>query len=201
MKIIIIMLLCLQIPVCAQKRVCLYDSITAHKADMEKWDEHIAKLVRRNKDFGKYKNLKRFHIFYFDNFQSAYISKEEYQDYSFLRKLCFSYDFKRYFLFFKKKHLTLDTYLITPEGEVVGRYFAGHFHPRWAWDDSYIQALGKMYVNNQIDFAFCDGIEFNFRGFVRLRRYLIVQNDTIFVSADTEDLQLIPLEDYKITNN
>lgn len=197
MKIIFfIMLLCLQIPVCAQQRVCLYDSITTHKSDIEKLDEHIAKLIKKDKNLGKYDNLKQFHIFYLDNFQSSYISKEEYQDYSFLKKLCFSYDFKRYFWVFKKKYLSSDTYIITQEGEVIGRYIEGHFLPRWAWDDNYIQALGKMYVNNKIDFAFCDGIEFNFKGLVKLRRYLIVQNDKIFVSADTDDLQLIPLEDY-----
>ena len=195
-KIFVILMLCVQISVEAQQRVCFYDSIIAHKKDIEKLDAHIAKMVKREKTLKDYKDLRQLHIYNLYNSLSSEFSRKDYQDYSFMKKLSFLYSNGKRTWFYKKKLIDSDTYLVTKDGVVVGRFLVDRFCPRWSWDNFYIQEIGKMYSRNQIDFAFCDGINYNFNGLVSTRKYIFVNHDTIFISLDTDKFQLIPLEEY-----
>lgn len=208
--LIIICFLCIQIPLQAQNRICILDSMETHKEDIEKLEEYIFDLSRHNKHLKKYKQLSQFHIFRLSQSENNHIERQEYLDYSFLKRLKFNYTTERRVWYSREKKLfSAVTYLVSPEGEVVGMFDRGVFWPKWYWDSKIINDIVRLFMDNKIDFAFFDAIDSDYINRWNPDRYIFIKEDTVFATGDTfifdekqdtliykDTLRLIPLETY-----
>lgn len=213
--LIIICFLCIQIPLQAQNRICILDSMETHKEEMEQLEEYIFDLSRHNKHLKKYKQLSQFHIFRLSQSENNHIERQEYLDYSFLKRLKFNYTTERRVWYSREKKLfSAVTYLVSPEGEVVGMFDRGVFWPKWYWDSKNINDIVRLFMDNKIDFAFFDAIDSDYINSWNPNRYIFIKEDTVFATGDTfifdekqdtliykDTLRLIPLESYFFDSN
>ena len=195
----------------SQDRICFIDSLDFCKDEIEKLERYnLKKIKRKYPAYRKYSNLKQLHFFMLKNKTNCPITKEEYLDYSFLRKMCFFRTRRHLHRFKRDIFLDAATFVFTPEGKLVGKIRSGFVEPP-NWMEIYNAGdLGRLVAENKISFAFCGGI--------RSRLYTreswenggdmdcVVIEGKIFLlnnldrsslddSANTK-FQLIPLEDF-----
>ena len=135
------------------------------------------------------------------------MTKEEYLDYSFLKKLKFSRS--RNWLW--GKLLDADTFLFTPEGKLVGKIRAGFVEPS-GWLKIYnADELGRLVTENKISFAFNGGNRADLYTNEVFRygtgdMYCVVIDGKIFLlnnlscwpydDSDDTEFRLIPFEEF-----
>ncbi len=138
----------------SQDRICFIDSLDFCKDEIEKLERYnLKKIKRKYPAYRKYSNLKQVHFFWLNNKTNCPITKEEYLDYSFLKKLQFS----RVRTWFWGKLLNADTFLFTPEGKLVGKICFGFVEPLGWLKIFNIDELGRLVAENKISFAFNGG--------------------------------------------
>jgi hypothetical protein len=137
----------------SQDRICFVDSLDFCKDEIEKLERYNLRMLRKNPAYWKYSNLKQLHFFFLKNKTNCPITKEEYLDYSFLKKLKFS----RSRTWFWGKLLNADTFLFTPEGKLVGKICFGFVEPLGWLKIFNADELGRLVAENKISFAFCGG--------------------------------------------
>ena len=166
----------------SQDRICFIDSLEFCKKEIRKLERYNLRKLRRNPAYWKYSNLKQLHFFHLRNKTNCPMTKEEYLDYSFLKKLQFS----RVRTWFWGKLLNADTFLFTPEGKLVGKIRSGFVEPP-NWMEIYNAGdLGRLVAENKISFAFCGGHESSLYTSYAFRycegtMYCIVINGKIFL--------------------
>lgn len=184
-------------------------------------------------------DLKQLRVFQLDcTSKATYITKQEYIDYSFLKKLEFQYSrvninpgrcisqsggrynftsrlkdsvkhgmvYQRTMSFFsrlnplKRKVLSSETFLVNSEGQTIAVRGTRYVNLFPGVGFNYSRQLGKLVLENNIDFAFNHFVEG-----VRTMQFFICMNDTIYVIEDfyeykvEEDLKIVPLEEYILT--
>lgn len=195
----------------SKNEVCFLDSLISCKDEIEKLERfNLKKMQREYPAYREYSDLKQLHFFWLHNKSNCPITKEEYLDYSFLRKMCFFRTRRHLHRFKRDIFLDAATFVFTPEGKLVGKIRSGFVEPP-NWMEIYNAGdLGRLVAENKISFAFCGGI--------RSRLYTreswenggdmdcVVIEGKIFLlnnldrsslddSANTK-FQLIPLEDF-----
>lgn len=141
----------------SQDRICFIDSLDFCKDEIEKLERYNLRMLRKNPAYRKYPNLKQLHFFWLESKTNCSITKEEYLDYSFLKKLHFSRGRLKTSRFRYNHSLYADTFLFTPEGKLVGRICFAFVEPL-DWLDIYnVDDLGRLVAEDKISFAFCGG--------------------------------------------
>ena len=144
---------------CSQDRIGFIDSLDICKDEIEKLEMFNLKKCRdKYHDYRKYSNLIQLHFFCLHNKTNSPITKEEYLDYSFLKKMQFSRVRRKTVWSRSKSLLSTISYLFTPEGKLVGVVRFGFVEdPNWM--EIYNAGdLGRLVVKKKISFAFCGGI-------------------------------------------
>lgn len=137
----------------SQDRICFIDSIDFCKKEIRKLERYNLTKLRFDPAYRKYSKLKQLHFFFLKNKTNCPITKEEYLDYSFLKKLKFS----RSRTWFWGKLLNADTFLFTPEGKLVGKICFGFVEPLGWLKIFNADELGRLVAENKISFAFNGG--------------------------------------------
>ena len=141
----------------SQDRICFIDSLDFCKDEIEKLERYNLRMLRKNPVYRKYPNLKQLHFFWLNNKSNCLITKEEYLDYSFLKKLQFFRERRKNSWFRYNLSLYAITFLFTPEGKPVGIVNAGFVEPSDWLEDYNVDELGRLVVENKISFAFNGG--------------------------------------------
>ena len=179
---------------------------------LKNWKDTISKKIKRKYPaYRKYSNLKQLHFFWLESKTNCPITKEEYLDYSFLKKLHFSRGRLKTSRFRYKFSLLADTFIFTPEGKLVGRIRFAFVEPSDRLDIYNVDDLGRMVAENKISFAFCGGHRSSLYTRDAFRygegdMYFVVKNGKIFllnnlnywpfnVPEDTS-FRLIPFEEF-----
>ena len=114
----------------SQDRICFIDSLDYCKDEIEKLERYnLKKIKRKYPAYRKYSDLKQLHFFMLNNKTNCPITKEEYLDYSFLKKLHFHRGRLKTSWFRYNLFLYADTFLFTPEGKLVGRICMAFVEP------------------------------------------------------------------------
>lgn len=142
----------------SQERICFIDSLDFCKDEIRKLERYNLKKIKRvYPAYRKYSKLKQLHFFWLNNKTNCLITKEEYLDYSFLRKLQFLRE--RLKTSWSRCNLSLyaNTFIFTPEGKLVGKIDRGFVEdPNWM--ECYnADVLGRLVAENKISFAFNGG--------------------------------------------
>ena len=193
----------------SQDRICFIDSLDFCKDEIKKLERFNLKKLRQNPAYRKYPNLKQLHFFLLNNKTCSPITKGEYLDYSFLKKMKFFRQKRKTSIFRSNIFLYADTFLFTPEGKPVGRIRSGFLEPS-DWLIIYnADDLGRLVAENKISFAFCGGVRsllYTSEAFSDVvgDMYCVVINDKIFLlnnlvrsasdNPDDPTFHLLPLE-------
>lgn len=142
----------------SQNRICFIDSLVICKDEIEELERYNLKMMqKRNPVYRQYSDLKQLHFFCLRNKTNSPITKEEYLDYSFLKKLQFSRGKLKTSRFRYKQFLCASTMVFTPEGKLVGMIRCGYVeHPSWMKIYN-AGELGRLVTQNKISFAFSGG--------------------------------------------
>ena len=194
----------------SQDRICFIDSLDYCKDEIEKLERYNLKEFKRvYPAYRKYSNLKQLHFFHLRNKTNCPITKEEYLDYSFLKKLYFSRGSLRRSRPRYNLSLYAITFLFTPEGKMVGKIDFGFVEP-YSLGVYNASELGRLVVENKISFAFNGGNkEYLYTSEVFNNgagdMYCVVIDGKIFLlnnfffdpeNPDGRKLHLLPLEDF-----
>lgn len=143
----------------SQKRICFIDSLEICKDEIEELERYnLKKIQKMFPVYRKYPDLKQLHFFCLHNKTNCPITKEEYLDYSFLKKMQFSRGKLKTSGFRYKQFLIASTFVFTPEGKLIGKIRAGFVEdPNWmeVYD---VGDLGRLVAENKISFAFSGGL-------------------------------------------
>ena len=156
---IILYLFAISMTTYSQNRICFTDSLDICKDEIEELERfNLKKMKKLFPVYRKYSNLKQLHFFCLHNKTNCPITKEEYLDYSFFKKMQFSRGKLKTSRFRYKQFLIASTLVFTPEGKLVGK-IRGGFVEDPNWMECYNAGdLGRLVADNKISFAFCGGI-------------------------------------------
>ena len=142
----------------SQDRICFIDSLDYCKDEIEKLERYnLKKIKRKYPAYRKYSDLKQLHFFMLNNKTNCPITKEEYLDYSFLKRLHFHRGRLKTSWFRYNLFLYADTFLFTPEGKLVGRICMAFVEPPDRLKIYNADELGRLVAENKISLAFCGG--------------------------------------------
>lgn len=144
---------------CSQDRIGFIDSLDICKDEIEKLERlNLKKMQKCFPIYKQYSDLKQLHFFELLNKTNSPITKEEYLDYSFFKKMQFSRgrlikSMSRY-----KQFLSAYTFVFTSDGKLVGAVRDGFVEdPNWM-EVYNADELGRLVVENKISFAFRGGL-------------------------------------------
>lgn len=195
----------------SQNSICFIDSLDIYKDEIEELERYnLKKMQKLYPVYRQYSNLKQLHFFCLHKKTNNPITKEEYLDYSFLKKMQLSRGKLKTSRFRYKQLLCASTLVFTSEGKLVGSIRDGFVEdPNWmeVYD---VGDLGRLVAENKISFAFGGGLRsrlytresWNNGGdmdcvVIDEKIFLLNNLDRSFPDApDTPNFHLLPLEDF-----